>query len=93
MNWWGSVLWSKQAVYTAFSITAADKPVLSGQFCQKSLINFFPKGHFLKANYWVSFSSNTCILERKLKFKMSPKWPEMQKAGVSAVLDYGSMEP
>ena len=58
MNWWGSVLWSKQAVYTAFSITAADKPVLSSQFCQKSLINFFPKGCFLKASYWpVSYSN------------------------------------
>ena len=34
MNWLGSVQWCKQTVYTAFSITAADKPVLSSQFCQ-----------------------------------------------------------
>ena len=65
MNWWGSAVWSKQAVYMAFSITAADKPVLSSQFCQKSLINFFPKGHFLKASYWQSVSPVHCMYSWK----------------------------
>ena len=60
MNWWGSVLWSKQAVYTLYSFLYYSyyKPVLSSQFWQKSLINLFPKGHFLEASYWpVSFSN------------------------------------
>ena len=60
MNWWGlcSDVNKINSVYSFLNVTAADKPVLSSQFYQKSLNNFFSKAHFLKTSYWpVGFSS------------------------------------